>query len=273
MKKILSILFVAIISTAVFAQETTTTDVLVSKKGNAILPVAGDIAIGADALPILDYLGNALNGTAANTIALPSTTIFGRYYIADDMAIRANLTIANTTDITKTLVNDVVTAGNTVENKVSVKTSDIRIGVGVQKSRGYGRLRGNYGLLLNYRYQDGSTKREYGNSLSNAYTAHTTGGGVTSSKDQATNTLEFGPVVGVEYYFAPKMCIGAEVNLLWSGVFSNTPTETVTETWVAGALVKTEVTKDDAGSVATKDRGLDTYGVGCLGGIYLMFHF
>ena len=38
-----------------------------SKGGIPILPVAGDIAIGAEALPYLEYLGNMFNNTEDNT--------------------------------------------------------------------------------------------------------------------------------------------------------------------------------------------------------------
>lgn len=285
MKKILLIIFVALLGTATFAQEATTG--VVNKKGEAILPVAGDISLGADALPFLNYLGNVLNGSAGNTIVLPSTTIYGRYYIADDVAIRGSLTIANNSQTEKVLVQDAVaaiadpTTTKSVEDKYVSKTRDIGISVGIQKSRGYGRLRGNYGATLNYRYQDGSEAREYGNTLSATNVAHvdassgflTTPDAVISSKNQATNTIGIGGILGVEYYFAPKMCIGAEVNLVYGGVFAAAPAETTTETWNGTAIVKTEVAKDDIGSSKTTNGMFQTFGFGCLGGIYLMFSF
>ena len=46
-----------------FAQDD---DVLTGKDGAAILPAAGDWALGFDAAPILNYAGNMLNGNTMN---------------------------------------------------------------------------------------------------------------------------------------------------------------------------------------------------------------
>lgn len=282
MKKVLSIIFVALLSTATFAQEAATTTGVVNKKGEAILPVAGDISVGTSALPFLDYAGNMLSiaGSAGllDLTAAPTATIYGRYYLADDAAIRVDISVTNNTNTTKTLTPDLVALAAdplskaTVEDKNVVKNRAFSISAGYQKSRGYGRLRGNYGGIINYTYaKAGITTNEYGNKT----TATNPGPFTLSSKPSATSTFSVGPVLGVEYYIAPKICVGAEINLLWGVTVGNNYTETETESWDAvTSAVKTVTTKEDESArVKTANEFFGTSGFGSSAGIYVMFTF
>lgn len=61
MKKSVLVIALAFGVTGAFAQD------LTSKKGEPILPEAEDWAISMDATPIFNYIGNAFNGSTANS--------------------------------------------------------------------------------------------------------------------------------------------------------------------------------------------------------------
>ena len=62
------------------------------------LPTAGNFALGVDATPIFNYIGNLFNGTNtapgnSNTLDLSSSAIYGKYYLSDRLAVRGTLAI------------------------------------------------------------------------------------------------------------------------------------------------------------------------------------
>ena len=272
MKKILSIVLAAFLSTAIFAQETESKD---------YLPKSGDISIGFDATPFLEYAGNMFSGfSGKNTLNLGAgnQTIYGRYYIADDAAVRFNLNVNNYTDVDKDLVDDVVDTGTkTVTDEIKVKGNSVSLAIGYQKFRGEGRLRGYYGAQVGYTYaKAGITDNVYGNAL----TATNTNGGiprVLEVNPSATSTFGLGGIVGVEYYVAPKICVGVDVNLTWAVTMANSYSETTTERWDGTALkVVTETTKEEesAGSAKSYARAATTsVGTAAGGNLYVMFSF
>lgn len=200
---------------------------LVNKKGFKILPEEGDFAIGVNAVPYFEYLGNFFGKTGKNTLSINDFDIFGRYYIDNESAIRFNIYINNKNKYENRYVQDDVAVLSNPASNAQVKdtrnTKDNAYGLmaGYQRFRGYGRLRGFYGGQLGYVRSRKRIIYNYGNSISQTnqnptisdLSAWTGNARPLSNKQVATNNVVLGAFAGVEYYFAPKICIGAEVRL------------------------------------------------------------
>ena len=208
-KKILLIaaLFTAGLS---FAQ-----DGLTSKKGVPILPEAGDWAIGFDASSLLNYGGNLLNGSADNSLDpmgdINATTIYGKYFVDANKAYRGMVRIgfgSNTNTGNEPDAND---PNATVQNDTTVSGMNITLGGGIEMRRGKGRLQGVYGPTAMITLGTASTKYTYGNDAA---------GRVTEDKQGSTFGITVGGFGGVEYFFAPKISVGAEV--MWGINFTST---------------------------------------------------
>lgn len=174
MKK--SILAVAVVlgATSLFAQK------LENKNGEAYLPASGDWALGIDATPFLNYVGNLIGGNDGNVAPTwnyltTNQTITGKYFVEDDMAYRASLRIGFGSSTSKNMVADRSidptlpstwpTLGAEVENKGKMSSMNIGLAVGLEKRRGFGRLQGYYGAELGFNIMSGGSKYEYGNAL------------------------------------------------------------------------------------------------------------
>jgi hypothetical protein len=244
MKK--SILLVALTCgiSGVFAQD------LTSKKGEPILPEAGDWAISMSADPIFTYLGNAFNGSqfhpGPNTNFLGNQTIIGKKFIDEKNAYRVIVRLGFNAINDKNLVLDDAQTGQVfsfpdqqgqVEDKRSVKNTHIGLGVGKEMRRGKTRLQGYYGADAMIWLSAMSTKYTYGNIMSDANVASTTGGATTTTptttdftKTDPDGTFKEGQVatrpikqktgltvgigvrgfIGAEYFILPKISVGAE---------------------------------------------------------------
>lgn len=178
MKKSLTILALAFGVTGAYAQD------LTSKKGEPILPEAGDWSIGVDATPFLDYMGNFFGKSANNTAPTfnflnTNQTITGKYFAAAQTAYRASVRIGfgGTTirqmveDRFQTQVNNASPTNNfpTVnpmkENEWKHSTSNIGLSAGIEKRKGKTRLQGFYGAELGFNISSSKDKFTYGNAL------------------------------------------------------------------------------------------------------------
>lgn len=262
---------------------------LVSRKGIAILPQAGDFAIGVEATPYLNYFGNMFSGYTdeKNTLDLGAQTIYGRYFLADDAAVRVMFKIDNSTDVDRSYVRDDAAyyanplSTAQTQDAYTSRNREYVIGLGYQKYRGYGRLRGFYGAQLMVGFEKDSYEYSYGNPITSLNTAPTTSyyGSVATrtlkGDDGLTTSFGIGALAGVEYYFAPKVCIGGEISLMY-GYSKGSQSNYTTERWNGSNVVEEEhlVSPGDTHSQLSTDRPA-TFGwadnVG--GNLYLMFHF
>lgn len=226
MKKTLSILALGALSLSIKAQD------LTSKKGFPVLPEAGDWSISFDAVPFLDY---AFDKTRIMSSGTPSSasgaldyrisnTIVGKYMIDANKAYRAKVRLGfDRTSSDNYIPKDGSTTGETVKDNAATSSSNITLGGGLQYYRGKGRLRGYYGAEAELGISSGpSTSFTYGNAMSadNPSPTFTTDfvSGYTSSGSTRTTEIKSGMgfgigargFIGAEYFFAPKMSIGAE---------------------------------------------------------------
>ncbi|HLU86915.1 MAG TPA: hypothetical protein VKZ44_04105 [Taishania sp.] len=178
MKK--SILSVAVVlaTTSIFAQD------LTSRKGENYLPEAGDWAIGIDAVPLLNYVGNIFGKTGDNLHAgtiwstnNPAFTINGKYFVEDNMAFRGGIRLGFGATTRSVMVDDRADIPATnpwpeqegmVENKMRNGYTNVGLTFGIEKRKGNTRLQGFYGAELGFLVSSNSTKYTYGNALTEA---------------------------------------------------------------------------------------------------------
>jgi hypothetical protein len=273
MKKILSISLGLLLTGVTIAQSN---DQIQNKKGEDLLPVKGEWAVGAG-FNMLGYVGNMFNGSTNNfygnsiyrNSGLGGTSLFGKYMISDNNAVRLSVFNTGYNNVTKYEVYDdrLSNPDSTVFDSYNNSSSTTRIGLGYEFRRGKSRLRGIYGgdaLVgwstgnnINYNYGNAMT---YDNQAPYSTEFFASGGvgaqnsplanRVLSVNNSNTFSLGVRGFVGVEYFVAPKICIGTEFG--WSVNYSNAGKRTVVEEYydifkddqVGGVVNKTTVTEN-----------------------------
>lgn len=255
----------------------------VSKKGINILPEAGEIALGINGIPIISYFGNTFNGTTNNASSFNfvdgNNAIYFKYFLTENSAVRVKLRIGTGTVTDREYISrDTLPwyAENKVEDFEKVSTSNYRLGLGYELSRGKGRVQGFYGGELLLGATNGTTVYEYGN----AYTADVTNpnftnfgtnvgtkGRILEQKQGLGLSIGAGAFIGVEYFFAPKISVGGE--FAWGLAYTKTSDGTVTEEFfdANNSAIGKETTKTGGGNSWRVDTD------NAFGAIYLMFHF
>ena len=211
---------------------------LTDKQGHPILPKAGDYSLGFDAAPFFTYFGNLFNQGSNNSPEVLFTqqhpmTISGLYLKKDNLAYRGKIRVGFGTQKSDTLVkkNGSTTLNETVANETKRNTSNIVLGFGIQKWRGYGRVRAFYGGAILFGVSTDKTTYTYGNDLSNENQDTRN----TSYKPGNTIAFSLRGIIGAEYFFAPKISISAEYG--WGpSVVSKGQGELVVEKWNGGGL-------------------------------------
>lgn len=287
------LLFVAAIfaATATFAQ-----DGLTSKKGEAYLPEAGDWAIGFDANPFLNYAGNLFNGNTSNGIGsgatwfAPNAAIYGKYFKDEKTAYRVMVRLgfgsASTGYVADLYSNPADLETKEFTNEVKTSYNNIVLGGGIEKRRGNTRIQGVYGAQLMIGFGGSSSETTYGLALGDSsvtanggaiYDLNSTnpapvaGQRTTKADNGSTFMLGINGFIGVEWFFAPKVSLGAEY--AWGlSMTSNGESETTTERWgvAPGGTTNSLITKTSKGGKSSTF-GLDNSISGAR--ISLNFHF
>lgn len=250
MKKFTTI-FLACLSIGgyVQAQELEVVETESSKPVKVYTPQAGDLGLSVDILtPVMDYVGNMFNDNTSNnfptTFSSPdfsgngNVAIIGKYFIYDNFAIRAGISInSNMNTSYRNVRNDAAFAANPLsvdllKDKCTVTNNDMFFLLGTEFRKGTNRLQGFYGAQVLCGYQDMRTEYAYGNAITSINNSPTQGfAGVPNdnvggnSRLLESNTgrdkdimLGLGLFVGVEYFILPKIAIGGEINL--TGMFT-----------------------------------------------------
>jgi len=239
MKKSVLALAMAFGVTSAFAQD------LTSKKGEPILPEAGDWAIGIDASPFLNYAGQMLSNSGATSPGFQflnsNQTIIGKMFKDEKTAYRAIIRLGKTSNTKRADIGDATSTATLTypalatmkEDKWKHSTSFIGLGAGMEMRRGKTRLQGYYGGEFMFWMSSSKDKYTYGNALatgtpgvsvSGATTTDWSGsGGVNMTTDTYGNsarvtewksgsTIGFGVrgFIGAEYFILPKISIGGE---------------------------------------------------------------
>jgi hypothetical protein len=275
MKKLLTAVIVCSACTLLRADD------LMSKKGSPVLPEPKDWSIGFQADPLLKYFGNLFTKNDNTNTHLESQiplTIVGLYVKDEHTAYRLKARIGLTARVTNNFVDDDDYQGAPPNAKTTdtwkATSTNISLGVGLQKSRGKGRLRGIYGAELAVGFGSSTDTYTYGNSFTadrsdpNSTTdwssRDTSGnflsGPVTSRTSQVKNPnqLDFmlNGFIGAEYFFAPKLSFSAEYG--WGFLISASgerETFTVTADGSSGKETSTRNAKSSLMSLDVRDAG------------------
>lgn len=201
MKKTVLVVTTLLSTMLTYAQEPSSgSDEVKNKKGNAILPKAGDIALGFNAIPAIDFVFNALRyvsimGNSAPTavnVAAPTNQfvqgsnnqIVGKYFLEDKAAVRVKIGFNTLSGRMTNRVQDAeamyaaslgtaedIQAASLirVEDELKYSKSNIMVTLGYEMRRGYRRLQGFYGAEIGI---GGTSMRQnvtYGNDFSDVY--------------------------------------------------------------------------------------------------------
>lgn len=245
MKKIVSCLLMAALALPMFAQEE-------SAAKNEYLPAAGDFAIGFNLNPFATFVGNMFNGTVGNAIdngkiggeallsnmtmpnAYPVVSLQGKYMFTDNLGLRANIGLLLTRKNNREYVlDDEAVALDPLSRQKVVDAEYLSshggsLSVGVEYRIGKGRVQGVFSGSALYAFSVAHANYEFGNAITEANQRPTSGSFVTyaamssqmpnarllhSYTDDGVHTIGLVGSVGIEGFVAPKISIGAEVNL------------------------------------------------------------
>ncbi len=254
MKKTLAIALAFGVASA-FAQD------LTSKKGEPILPEAGDWAIGVDAAPFLNYAGNMLNGNTSNAapemnFLAGNSAILGKMFKDEKTAYRAGIRLGFGSMKTQGLPDQDGYTGApptpTVTDVMKVSQRNIALTAGMEMRRGKTRLQGYYGAEAGLALGGSKTTYTYGNAYSSTNPAPTiwdfntgTQGAAasrtTESKAGGTFGIGIRGFIGAEYFILPKMSIGGEFG--WGLVFQSMGEGSTTTEYWDGSKVATTTSK------------------------------
>ncbi len=167
-----------------------TTYVDAKKPEKDYLPEAGDVTIGVNAIPFLNYLGNMFGKVHENDINPveiggvpafnkgvipgldnPTMSIFGKYFLTDKTAIRLNVGIGiNSQTQSNYVQDDAAVAENPlsvdlVEDTYKYRNSGMSVAVGYEWRRGSKRLQGFWGGQAILAYSNSKHFFGYGNAI------------------------------------------------------------------------------------------------------------
>ena len=217
---------------------------MTSKNGHSILPEAGDWSIQMNAQPLLDMAMNAVNIMSDNNSngAHPSyvnakfnQVIVGKYFKSDQCATRYKIALNSMSTTNKFYDDDPTTDDEDDVLFAKDKTAkwELKLGYGHEYRRGHNRLQGIYGyegmLILGNGGTNTSREYEFAYTDIEDYTLmedEPFAGEDNEYEDAFFNShkngmsigLEARAFIGVEYFFAPKMSVGAEFG--WGFLFN-----------------------------------------------------
>ena len=223
-----------------------------NKRGVYLLPQAGDFALGVDATPFLRYMGNIFTSgnnwpPFFNGVNGFEQTIYGKYFLQDNRAIRARLSV-NVESFTDkgAVLNDVLFLddGTMLTNRFdsySKSSAEIEFGAGYEFRRGHGRVQGFWGGEFAIGFGSANEKYDYGNRMTEDNKTPNTFDfenkvynqvAIRPTEVKRGNIISFGlgAFAGVEYFFAPQISLGGEVGLGF-GFRTTSQDQVTTERW------------------------------------------
>lgn len=262
------------------------------------LPSAGEFSIGFGLDPLSTWVGQLFNGATSNTLdkfhgdpmtGTPTIGIMGSYQLSSQLGVKANIGFNNTRlSQHKYVLDDALLFANPLSE---AKVADHMVKRYKQMSFALGadyRIGGKHavqavlGAGLIYTRESTFDKYSYGNAITEANQAPSTNdfgsnlksngyipNGRIKEKDVATNTFGLYGSVGVEWFFVPKICLGANVNIQ----LTNERKARSYETWEGWntSTQKLEETHTDLGSSKSN---LTTFATSHLGSnLYISFYF
>ena len=274
----------------------------VEGKPKSYLPEKGEWAIGIDLKPVLNYVGNIFNGNTYNTInylggeavsnnldgwnnnIAPSASIMGKYMLNDKFAIRANVGLllkSNSNNIyvqdDKNAVLDPLNETKLIDNQ-KMQKNGMSLMLGAEYRKGSKRVQGVFGFGALIGFQNTITDFNYANQITSINQTPSTNldapsaaiGGYRVTKVKGASDVFYGAPgsAGIEWFVAPKISLGAEVNLCIYGISSGQQYQE-SEGWnTSTQIVETRYDLSSPGNTAFR---FGTENIG--GSLYMSFYF
>jgi hypothetical protein len=199
-------------------------------------PEAGNFAVGLDASPFLNYMGNLFNGTVNNRLNFTDNNIYLKYFISDQGALRLSFRVSG---IDKVIINEYVRDDaafisdplsrlEVIDRRIEI-SENYAVRAGYQHFIGDGRLRGFVGADAGYGASKTLYNYEYGNQITQANprpTTSTFAGNTNNPADRNTEIMDqnikmaFGSLfTGAEYFVIPMLSLGLELGIQYGHTF------------------------------------------------------
>ncbi len=246
MRKYITAIVLAAMSLTAAAQETA------DNTATRYLPEQGDFAFGVDVVPLLKTIGGSyksdetvgVGGTPfapdLTKFVKPNVSVMGKYMFTDNWAVKVNLGVTFTNKDKRLYTTDDLDAAlSTGEAKVIDTRKTTRTGgslmAGAEYRLGSRRVQGVFGFGALFAFTTDKVSYTYGNAMTDVNQTPTTaftdpegsmaiieleGYRVTSYNLAGPNFVAgvYGSA-GAEWFVAPKIAIGATVDLYVYGVF------------------------------------------------------
>ena len=202
---------------------------LYSKKGIAILPEKGEIAVGIDVYPILNYLGGIFSNNDATTpwVTYPgnfggTSGIYAKYMLRSNLALRAIFRFDNNISqsvyvVPKSTLSYDPLHPEYVNDVVKTTSSIYHFGIGIEKHRGKSRVQGIYGAEAVYGFRNLMYDYTYGNAITRDFVtpqtysnAYSNGQRLVEDQYQTSQYAGARAFLGVEFYIGPKVALSGE---------------------------------------------------------------
>lgn len=243
MKKIISILLIGLSPLVSAGAQENTEQNEGGKATKQYLPEQGDWAIGIDVLPLIKYIGTGndnlkVGGGSLFTkdsdgkILMPNVSIMGKYMLTSEWGLRANIGLKLGWETRKFYTEDDKAAvlnplGNEkVEDKIRDNKSGVSVMLGAEYRKGERRVQGVFGMGVLFAFMNNKVEYDYGNKLTSVNQTPTSSLGNTQKYPVPSGyriLTEYNKgsdfyagitgSAGVEWFVAPKISLGAEVNL------------------------------------------------------------
>ena len=265
---------------------------------NSGLPETGDIALGFNAVPVLDFGLNAINimndtgqtaGGLADFPAGTSGTTSLKYFLSESEAVRIRVGLNYDSSTSSNLYDNPVEVADPdnddpseISDVVTTNLSAFLLSGGYEWRRGNGRIQGLAGVEGLLGVGTSSESTNYGWD----YDDEAADFGVISDGSSRTVSERTGlgvsigarGFVGMEYFIADKISLGTEYG--WSVMRSSLGAGSVrTESWVVDGdgngdnETETEESGDSSSFSALHDNGMDIFTGDSTGAITINFHF
>lgn len=217
------------------------------------LPEAGDFAISVSANPFINFVGNIFNNTANQAIGTfggdpynvvdinqpaPAVSIAGKYMLTDELGLRVNLGwIHDANTLNRYVQDDAELENNPLSGKkltdsYITRESGGSFSAAIEYRVGKRRVQGVFSAGLMYAFSYDRTKYTYGNAITeinqnpatafpllSAVDPNSVPDGFSSMRylskfsDSPSNYAGLILSAGIEWFVAPKVSIGGEVNI------------------------------------------------------------
>lgn len=205
---------------------------LESKHGEPVLPKQGQWGVVADLTPLFRPIFNLPQNNPQHAISMVSNgkTLGVKYFLQDDLVLRAKVRIGYVSTTIKSLIDDDAETGTSIDvpqldESVKVNELNTTVIIGLEKRRGEGRLQGIYGgetgilfgngLTMDYTYANAISEDNISPSTSDfsqqTNIANLTSNGRILSQNFGYNfSYILRGFIGAEYFFLPKFSLGVE---------------------------------------------------------------